>query len=124
MVVTNALGVAFTATLLSVGDSGAVFVFPEDGATNTIALSQLSKESAERVSAAAGYVPVPPALAATYSMARDSLARVAALAADGRLDAAAASERRSRILAAFERACREKGVSPGHTGRLKAKLGY
>ena len=35
MVVTNALGVAFTATLLSVGDSGATFVFPEDGATNT-----------------------------------------------------------------------------------------
>ena len=122
MVVTNALGAAFAATLLSVGDAGATFVFPEDGATNTLALSQLSKESAAHVCKAAGYVPVPPAVAATYSLAKGNLVRIDALAADGRIDAAAARERKARVLRAFERTCREKGIPDEFVGELKASL--
>jgi len=122
MVVTNALGVAFTATLLSVGDAGATFVFPEDGATNTIALSQLSKASAARVCDAVGYVAVPPALAATYSLAKNNLLRINTFAADGRMDMAAAQERKARVLRAFERICREKGFSPEEISKLKSSL--
>lgn len=123
MVVTNALGVAFTATLLSVGDAGAVFVFPEDGATNTLAFSQLSEESARRVCEAAGFVRIPPSVASAFSFAQNSLRRIDALVADGRMDAGAARRRKSRIIRAFECTCREKGVSDAELGDLRLKLG-
>jgi len=97
MVFTNAVGVAFTATLLSVGDGGAVFVFPEDGATNTLALSQLSEASARRVCGIAGYKPIPHAVAARRAQAERELKRIDALLADGRIDAETAEIRRRRI---------------------------
>ena len=122
MVFTNAVGVAFTATLLSAGDAGATFVFPEDGATNTLAFSQLSRESAARVCEATGYVPVPPALAATHSLAKGNLARLAAMLEDGRIDANAAQVKRRAVLAAFERVCREKGLAEAEIEKLKTTL--
>ena len=122
MVVTNALGVAFTATLLSVGDSGATFVFPEDGATNTIAFSQLSKESAKSVCNAAGYVHIPPVIAATYALAKNDLARIDVLATDGRIAADVAKERKARVIRTFERISREKGISDEDIGKLKSSL--
>ena len=97
IVVTNALGVAFTATLLSVGDAGATFVFPEDGATNTLALSQLSPASATRVCEIAGYKPVPRAVAARRAKAERELKRIDALLAEGRIDAETAERRRRHI---------------------------
>ena len=122
MVVTNAVGAVFAATLLSVGDAGATFVFPEDGATNTLALSQLSKESARRVCEAAGYVPVPPALAATFDMAKRDLARIEALLADDRMDADAARTKRARVFETFRRVCREKGLGESDAERLRRAL--
>ena len=97
MVFTNAVGVAFTATLLSVGDAGAVFVFPEDGATNTLALTQLSEASARRVCEIAGDNKIPRAVAARRTKAERELKRIDALLADGRIDAETAELRRRRI---------------------------
>lgn len=102
MILTNSVGVAFAATLLSVSDAGAVLVFSEDGATNTFAFSQLSEESAKLVCEATGYERIPPALAATYALAKRELARTDALLAEGRIDAETAELRRRRIREALE----------------------
>ena len=122
MVFTNAVGAVFAATLLSVGDVGLTVVFPEDGSTNTLAFSQLSPESARAVCETAGYARIPPSLAATFSLARRDLLKIDALLADGRLDAAAAAERRERVVAAFVRTCREKNVGEEEAARLRARL--
>ena len=111
MVVTNALGIAFTATLLSAGPNGATFVFPEDGATNTLAFSQLSPDSVRRVCEESGYVIIPPVLVAAANVAKRDLERIDALLADGRIDAETAALRRRRILAAFKRICAGKGIA-------------
>ena len=93
MVVTNALGVAFTATLLAASDAGVTFAFPEDGATNALAWAQLAPASRAAVCDALDFAPVPPPLAAMFAYAQGDLRRVAALVADERLDAAEARAR-------------------------------
>lgn len=108
MVLTNALGVAFSATLLSVSDAGAVLVFPEDGATNTLAFSQLSEETVKRVCEEAGYVRLPHAIAAAENKARRELAKIDALLAAGRIDDETAAIRRRRIREALEQAARRR----------------
>ena len=122
MIWTNAVGAVFSATLLSASDTGATFEFPEDGATNTISLAALSPASARRACELAGYVQIPPAIATTHGMAKRDLARLNALLADGRIDTEAAQARRRRILAAFERVCREKGIETELIELLKSKL--
>ena len=122
MVWTNVVGVAFTATLLSVGNDGAKFVFPEDGATNTLPLAKLSAASARRACEIGGFVPVPPALAATFAQARRDLRRLADLEADGRIDVSQANARRTRIRAAFSSSCREKGVAESDVRALLQRL--
>ena len=122
MVWTNAVGVAFTATLLSVGNDGAKFVFPEDGATNTLSLAKLSTASARRACEVGGFVPVPPALASTVAQTRRELCRLAALEADGRIGAEAAQIRHARICAAFLRSCREKGMAEDDARALLKSL--
>jgi len=112
MVVTNALGVAFMAALLSASDAGVTFVFPEDGATNRLAWSQLSPASREAVCEQLQFAPVPPLVAADYRFANRELRKVEALEHDGRIEPAAANRRRRAILATFARFCREKGVPP------------
>ena len=69
---TNRSGRVFSARLIAVGDGGATFVFPEDGATNTISLAKLSKGSAQRACDLFGFAPVPPRLAATFNRAARS----------------------------------------------------
>ena len=122
MVWTNAVGVAFTATLLSVGSDGAKFVFPEDGATNTLPLAKLSAASARRACEIGGFVPVPPALVATFEQARRDWQRLADMEADGRIAVQQGNVRRARIRAAFLRSCREKGVSAVDARALLQKL--
>jgi len=121
MVFTNAVGVAFTATLLSVGDAGATFVFPEDGATNTIAFANLSPATVRSVCERAGFVPVPPSVRPAYDLARRSLATADAQLADGRIDAPSAAARRRRVREAFLRVCREKGVPDDDARRIFAR---
>lgn len=122
MVVTNVLGVAFTATLLSASDAGAAFVFPEDGATNVLAWSRLSPASRDAVCAAADFEPLPPELAATVRQAKDELARLADLEADGRLTPEAAAVQRRRLPAVFRKACGRRGIPPARTERLLKRL--
>ena len=122
MVLTNAVGVAFLATLLSVDADGVTCVFPEDGATNTLAFAQLSPESVRAVCREKGYVRVPPTVSASVEMARRELARTAQLAADGRLDGTAAAQRRTRILTALLRRCDEKGVARDDARAIAARL--
>ena len=122
MVWTNALGVAFTATLLSVGDGGAVFVFPEDCATNTLALSMLSRESALRACRTTGFTPIPHRLAATFAQARNDLIKLDSMLAGGRIDADAAARRRTAIANAFRRVCAEKGIPERDAERILFRL--
>jgi len=133
------MGVAFTATLLSVGDQGAAFEFrdiptvkpgfAQDPAgvgaqlsTNVLPLAKLSPASARRACEIAGYVPVPPSLAATFAQARRDLRRLSALEADGRIDAATAARRRSGVRTTFTCVCREKGVSESDIPALISRL--
>lgn len=118
MVVTNALGVAFTAALLSASDAGVTFVFPEDGATNTLAWASLSGSSRASVSAATGFEPVPPQLAAAFAQAERDSRRIAALVADERLDAETAAERRRRLRRTFMKFCRKQGINDVRAARL------
>ena len=118
MVWTNAVGVAFAATLLSAGEQGATFVFPEDGATNTLAWAQLAPDSARRACEATGYIRVPPSLVPTLNMARRERARLDALVADGRLEAERADQRRRRVFELFARKCCEKGLTREDAARL------
>ena len=122
MVVTNALGVAFTATLLAASDAGVTFAFSEDGATNALAWAQLAPASRAAVCDALDFAPVPPALAATFAVARNELRRVDALVADERLDVAAAARRRAFVRAAFARRARAAGLDEAAIRRLLARL--
>jgi len=122
MVVTNALGVAFTAALLSASDAGATFVFPEDGATNTLAWTRLAPASQEAVVAATGFAPVPPELAATYRQAKASLLRISDMEAEKRIEPSLAARRRANVLSAFARRCREQGLSETQTSLLLRRL--
>ena len=119
MVVTNAIGIAFTATLLAASDAGVTFAFPEDGATNTLAWAQLAPASRAAVCDALDFAPVPPALAATFAVAQGELRRVDALAADGRLDAGTAARRRASVCAAF---ARRAGLDGAQVARLLRRL--
>ena len=127
MVWTNAVGVAFTATLLSVGDGGATFVFDEDGVTNTLPVKALSAESYGRACEISGFVPIPPVLAGAYRQCRRDLQRIDALESDGRLSAGAAEETKVRLFATFRKVCAEKGfggeVADGLLARLKKEIG-
>ena len=122
MVVTNAIGIAFTATLLAASDAGVTFAFPEDGATNTLAWAQLAPASRAAVCDALAFAPVPPALAATFAVAQGELRRVDALAADGRLDAGTAARRRASVCAAFARRARAAGLDGAQVARLLRRL--
>ncbi len=122
MVVTNAVGVAFAAALLSASDTGAVFVFPEDGATNELRWAQLAPASREAVCDALDFAPVPPAMAATFARARKDLRRLANLTADGRIDAVEAARRREGVRRAFATFCREKGIEEPTISRLLRRL--
>ena len=110
MVWTNAVGVAFVATLVSASDKGALFEFPEDGATNVIAWQQLSPDSAHRVCEETGFVRIPPAPVPILGQAKLELTRLDALVADGRLDPEHAARRRQRVIDFFIRSCRERGL--------------
>lgn len=118
MVVTNALGVAFTATLLSAGDAGATFVFPEDGATNTIAFAKLSEGSVRSVCVETGFVIVPAAVRPAYDLAKSNLTSIDAQLSDGKLTAEAAQARKLRVREAFRRVCREKGVDANEADKI------
>lgn len=136
MVWTNVVGVAFTATLLSVGDEGATFEFTDtpvmdvsrgrslspEVSTNTIPLTKLSPSSAQRACDLFGYTLVPPAVAAMFAQARRDLTRIDALLADERIDALTAKRRRTAIHAAFQGVCHEKGISAIETDALLRQL--
>ena len=122
MVVTNALGVAFTATLLAASDAGVTFAFPEDGATNALAWAQLAPASRAAVCDALDFTPVPPALASTFALAQGELRRIDALVADERLDAATAARRRASVCAAFARRARAAGQDDVQIARLLRRL--
>ena len=122
MVVTNALGVAFTATLLAASDAGVTFAFSEERTTKALAWAQLAPASRAAVCDALDFAPVPPALAATFAVARNELRRVDALVADERLDVAAAARRRASVRAAFARRARAAGLDEAAIRRLLARL--
>lgn len=122
MVVTNIFGIAISATLLTATDTGVTFVFPEDGATNALAWTQLVPASRTAVCDALDFAPVPPTLVATFAYAQGDLRRIAALVADERLDASEAARRRVAIRAAFVRRARAVGCSEVEVRRLLARL--
>lgn len=122
MVVTNILGIAISATLLTATDTGVTFVFPEDGATNALAWTQLVPASRTAVCDALDFAPVPPTLVATFAYAQGDLRRIAALVTDERLDASEAARRRVAIRAAFARRARAVGCSEVEVRRLLARL--
>jgi hypothetical protein len=119
---TNRSGRVFSARLIAVSDNGAVFVFPEDGATNVLALSKLSKGSAQRVCDRFDFAPVPPRLAATFNRAVSDLKRIRDLQEDGVLTAEKAIQRRDAVIRVFSDICRERGVEPGTVERLVRRL--
>ena len=122
MIVTNMVGVAFSATLLAASDSGATFFFPEDGATNTLAWSQLSSSSRAAVCAASDFEPVPPELVAAFGLAQKDLLRLSALEADGRITASEANPRRNRLREAFAKKCAKAGLDKTRIARLQKRL--
>jgi len=122
MVVTNMLGIAFTATLLSASDAGVTFVFPEDGATNTLAWTQLSASSQDAVCAAADFAPVPPGLAATFRLVWNDLRRLEVLAEDRKLTPEEATQQCDAAKQAFRKRCLKKGLSPQRTELLMRRF--
>jgi len=122
MIVTNMLGVAFAATLLSASDAGVTFVFPEDGATNTLAWAQLDLSSQDAVCEAAGFAPVPPELAATFRIAKKELLRLDAFEADNRIEPAEIAARRAAVRKTFKKKCGEKGLPYRRTDLLLRRL--
>lgn len=54
---------------------------------------------------------VPPRMVTTWNQAQRELRRTAARQTDGTLDAAGAVRRRAAVARAFERVCRQKGIS-------------
>jgi hypothetical protein len=121
---TNRLGRTFSAKLIGVDDTGATFVFPEDGATNTISLAKLSKGSAQRACDLFGFAPVPPRLAATFNRAALDLKRIKDLQEDAVLTAEKAAQRRASVIKVFSDICREKGMYPEIIDRLVIRLQY
>jgi len=122
MVVTNVLGIAFTATVLAASDAGVTFVFPEDGATNRLAWAKLSPASQAAVCAETRFTPIPPLLAGTYLMAETELKRIRALSSDGRMSPEEAADRRQTVMSLFAEACRSHGVSKPVQDRLFIRL--
>ena len=121
---TNRSGRVFSARLIAVSDNGAVFVFPEDGATNVLALSKLSKGSAQSVCDRFDFAPLPPRLAATFNRAVSDFRRIKDMQEDGLLTAEKAAERRAAVIKAFSDICREKGMYPEIIDRLVIRLQY
>ena len=119
---TNRYGRVFSANLLSVSDAGAVFVFAEDGATNSLPFSKLSRESAKRACDRFEFAPIPPRLAATYERASSDLKRIADLKEDGVLSSEKATSRVEAVLSAFKEVCREKGFDRETAVRLSNRL--
>lgn len=122
MVWTNAVGVAFTATLLSVSDVDATFVFSEDGATNVLQRSALSAESFSRACEISGHVPLPPALVGAYRQFKRDMIRIDALEADERVSREKAAAYRRNLLVAFRNACAEKGFDGETVDKLIDRL--
>lgn len=54
---------------------------------------------------------VPPRMVTTWNQAQRELKRTAVQQAEGTLDAAGAARRRAAVARAFERVCRQKGIS-------------
>jgi len=119
---TNRSGRAFSAKLLSVSDSGAVFVFDEDGATNVLSFAKLSPESARRACDRFGFAPLPPRIAATYKRALADLKRIGDLKEDGLLSPEKAKERIDAVCKAFTGICRKKGLEGASCTRLETRL--
>lgn len=119
---TNRSGRVFSARLIAVSDNGAVFVFPEDGATNVLALSKLSKGSAQSVCDRFDFAPLPPRLAATFNRAVSDFRRIKDMQEDGLLTAEKAAERRAAVIKAFSDICREKGTDSETVDRLVSRL--
>jgi hypothetical protein len=121
---TNRSGRVFSARLIAVSDNGAVFVFPEDGATNVLALSKLSKGSAQSVCDRFDFAPLPPRLAATFNRAVSDFRRIKDMQEDGLLTAEKAAERRAAVIKAFSDICRAKGIASEIIDRLVSRLQY
>lgn len=121
---TNRSGRVFSARLIAVSDNGAVFVFPEDGATNVLALSKLSKGSAQSVCDRFDFAPLPPRLAATFNRAVSDFRRIKDMQEDGLLTAEKAAERRAAVIKAFSDICRAKGIASEIINRLVIRLQY
>ena len=121
---TNRAGRVFSARLVAVDDAGATFVFPEDGATNTLPLAKLSKGSRRRACDLFDFAPVPPRLAATFNRAVSDLKRIRDLQEDGVLAAEKAAQRRASVIKVFSDICREKGMYPEIIDRLVIRLQY
>ena len=119
---TNRSGRVFSARLIAVGDGGATFVFPEDGATNTISLAKLSKGSAQRACDLFGFAPVPPRLAATFNRAVSDFRRIRDMQEDGLLTAEKAMRRRDAVIKVFSDIGRERGIESGTVERLVRRL--
>ena len=119
---TNRSGRVFSARLIAVSDNGAVFVFPEDGATNVLALSKLSKGSAQSVCDRFDFAPLPPRLAATFNRAVSDFRRIKDMQEDGLLTAEKAAERRAAVIKAFSDICRAKGIASEIIDRLVSRL--
>ena len=119
---TNRAGRVFSARLVAVDDAGATFVFPEDGATNTLQLAKLSKDSRRRACDLFDFAPVPPRLAATFNRAVSDLKRIRDLQEDGVLTAEKAIRRRDAVIRVFSDICRERGVEPVTIERLLRRL--
>jgi hypothetical protein len=121
---TNRSGRVFSARLIAVDDTGATFVFPEDGATNTISLAKLSKGSAQRACDLFGFAPVPPRLAVTFNRAALDLKRIKDLQEDAVLTAEKAAQRRASVIKAFSDICRGKGIDSEMIDRLVMRFQY
>ena len=119
---TNRSGRVFSARLIAVSDNGAVFVFPEDGVTNVLALSKLSKGSAQSVCDRFDFAPLPPRLAATFNRAVSDFRRIKDMQEDGLLTAEKAAERRAAVIRVFSNICRERRVEPVTIERLLRRL--
>ena len=119
---TNRAGRVFSARLVAVDDADATFVFPEDGATNTLPFAKLSKGSRRRACDRFDFAPVPPRLAATFNRAVSDLKRIRDLQEDGVLTAEKAIRRRDAVIRVFSDICRERGVEPVTIERLLRRL--
>lgn len=93
-----------------------------DGVTNALALADLAPTSRERAREAFDLPEIPPALAATWRLSVRTLRQTDALAADGRLTPERAAARRANVMAAFRKACRERGISEDHIAVLVRRL--